>query len=162
MKQKYQLLKNDDQTRLIIKELSEADPGVFVLTCEEKIDIAVLEAANQEGPESLAAVLRTPNMFLPTAFLSQLAEGAAAVLGGEASAEFFFNDLDMLDKGKPVEEEPAEETEEAVEIDELLGDDSEEDAGAEEEADPLLKGGAEGDDPAISTILGGKGEKPEE
>lgn len=143
MKQKYQLKKSDDQSKLIIKELSEADPGMYVATCEEKFDIAMLSAAHKEGPDSFRSALRTPNMFLATVYVDQLAEGAAAVLGGEESVEFFFNDIETLAKNKPPEEDAAvkEEAEEVVEIDDLLEDDSEKKpAGDETAPEPADKG----------------------
>ncbi len=131
MKQKYQLFFSDDKSKLIVKEMAETDPGIFMVTCEENFTMTAVEAAEQEGMTAVIELLRTDNMFPPARFVEQMADAVLALIkGDEEKTELLFNDIDMIEKAKVEElvvEEVAEEEEE-VELDDLLGEGDESEA----------------------------------
>ena len=125
MKQKYLLLKNDEKTKLIIREFAELDKDKFALLCEETFDHESVESAIAEGKETLIATLRTQNLFPIDIFAEKIAEGVINLWESEndQSVELFFNDIYLLTKSNEeplildyVEDEPAE-------IDDLLEED---------------------------------------
>jgi hypothetical protein len=125
MKQKYLLLKNDEKTKLIIREFAELDKDKFALLCEETFDNESVESAIAKGKETLIATLRTQNFFPIGIFAEKIAEGVINLWESEngQSVELFFNDIDLLTKKEKeplisydIEDEPAE-------IDDLLEED---------------------------------------
>ena len=125
MKQKYLLLKNDEKTKLIIREFAELDKDKFSLLCEETFDNESVESAIAKGKETLIATLRTQNLFPIGIFAEKIAEGVINLWESEndQSVELFFSDIDLLTKRveeplilDDIEDEPAE-------IDDLLEED---------------------------------------
>ncbi len=125
MKQKYAIIRDDDQNNLLVREYAELDKEMMSLLCEETYSQEQIKAAMQEGHNGVIKAIRTNNMYPPTAFAFAIAEAICALLeeGGNQSAELFFDDKDLFLK---VEEEPVEEADEAVdedvEVDDLLED----------------------------------------
>lgn len=125
MKQKYLILKNDEKTKLIIREFAELDKEMFTFLCEETFDDASVRSAIAIGEDALIAKLRTKNLFPIGIYAKEL---AAAVIkmyesGDDQSVELLFDDHDLMKK-EP--EEPlvdADVEDEVVEIDELLDED---------------------------------------
>ena len=74
MKQKYTILKNNDNSRLIIQEKGELDKDIFSLLCEESYDDAVISSAVTAGREKVIAVLRTKNMYPPRGHAEKIAD----------------------------------------------------------------------------------------
>ena len=126
MKQKYLIFKNDEKTKLIIKEFAELDKEMFSFLCEETFDDESVKSAIAKGKDALIETLRTKNLF-PIGIYAK--EVAAAVVkmyesGNDQSVELLFDDHDLL---KEEQEEPAVEDDiedETVEIDELLEEDT--------------------------------------
>ena len=126
MKQKYLIFKNDEKTKLIIKEFAELDKEMFSFLCEETFDDESVKSAIAKGEDALIETLRTKNLF-PIGIYAK--EVAAAVVkmyesGNDQSVELLFDDHDLL---KEEQEEPAVEDDiedETVEIDELLEEDT--------------------------------------
>ncbi len=125
MKQKYAIIRDDDQNSLLVREYAELDKEMMSLLCEETYPQELIKTAMQEGHQGVIKAIRTNNMYPPTAFAFAIAEAICALLeeGGNQSAELFFDDKDLFLK---VEEEPVEEAVEAVdedvEVDDLLED----------------------------------------
>jgi hypothetical protein len=63
MKQKYLILKNDEKTKLIIREFGELDKEMFTFLCEETFDDESVTSAIAMGEDVLIATLRTKNLF---------------------------------------------------------------------------------------------------
>jgi hypothetical protein len=59
MKQKYLILKNDEKTKLIIREFAELDKEIFTFLCEETFDDESVTSAIAIGKDALIATLRT-------------------------------------------------------------------------------------------------------
>ena len=126
MKQKYLIFKNDEKTKLIIKEFAELDKEMFSFLCEETFDDESVKSAIAKGEDALIETLRTKNLF-PIGIYAK--EVAAAVVkmyesGNDQSVELLFDDHDLL---KEEQEEPAVEDDiedKTVEIDELLEEDT--------------------------------------
>ncbi len=129
MKQKYEILKDDDSRRFIIREFAELDKDVMSLLCEETYDRKTLKAAQAAGRDALIRALRTKNLFPPFLYASRIADQVAEMLGarGPANAELVFDDLEFLSRAPDTLEAAVVYETEAPEIDELL------DAGLEEE-----------------------------
>lgn len=125
MKQKYAIIRDDDQNTLVVREYAELDKEMMSLLCEEAYPQDHIKTAMQEGHLGVIKAIRTNNMYPPTAFAYSIAEAICALLeeGGNQSAELFFDDKDLFLK---VEEEPPEEVEEEtdkdVAVDDLLED----------------------------------------
>ena len=140
MKQKYFILKDDEQKKLIIKEFAELDKEIFSLLCEEKYDDKVIESAIKKGEEALISKLRTKNMYPPRIYAEKITKAVIDVYDSKEkqSVELYFNDIDLLTKDE--EEKTDEVIDEAEgtsdEIDELIGNDFEEDF---EEKTPIKK-----------------------
>ncbi len=141
MKQKYLILKNEEKTRLVIREYAELDKEIFSLLCEETFDDEVVKSAIKKGKSALIATLRTRNLF-PIGIYAE--ETAAAVTkiyesGDDQPVELFFDDTDLLKKdGRkfPVLDDLENED---VEIDGLLDDEDIPEPSFDDENDDIKK-----------------------
>jgi hypothetical protein len=125
MKQKYLILKNDEKTKLIIREFAELDKEMFTFLCEETFDDESVRSAIAIGEDALIAKLRTKNLFPIGIYAKEL---AAAVIkmyesGNDQSVELLFDDHDLMKKEpeEPLVDDDIED--EGVELDELLDED---------------------------------------
>jgi hypothetical protein len=130
MKQKYAIIQDEDQNKLIVREYAELDKEMMSLLCEESYDRAVMAAAVQEGRQAVIDAIRTNNMYPPTIFAEPIAKAIEGLFAedGNASAELFFDDKEFFSKEvEVVAAEPVEEIEEEVAVDDLLDDDIDDD-----------------------------------
>ncbi len=129
MKQKYLLLKNSQDSGLVIKELAELEKGIFSVVYEEKYDGDTIVSAMETEQEELMSVLRTSTFYPNRVCAEKIADGIADLYGAEdkESVEVLFNDIDLLTPVKPVAKEVIVEDEVPAEIDALLEDDKTED-----------------------------------
>ena len=138
MRQKYAIIRDDDQKTLTVREFAELDKEMMSLLCEETYDQDKIALALTEGHQAVINAIRTNNMYPPTLFAQAIAEAITGLLseGGNQSAELFFDDKDLFNKDivLPMEEIVAE-VDEDVEVDDLLDDDIEDDF----EDDKVLK-----------------------
>ena len=126
MKQKYLILKNDEKTKLIIREFAELDKEIFSFLCEETFDDESVKSAIAIGENALIETLRTKNLFPIGIYAKEIAAAVTNMYesGNDQSVELVFDDHDLM---KKEQEEPAVEDDiedEVVEIDELLENDS--------------------------------------
>jgi len=98
MKQKYEILKDEDNKRLIIREYAELDKEVMSLLCEESYDRKAVKSAISGGRDSLVSLLRTKNLYPPGMYAGKIADKVAAMYGskGKAGEELAFDDLEFL------------------------------------------------------------------
>lgn len=129
MKQKYEILRDDENKRLIIREFAELDKDIMSLLCEESYDKKAVKSAMGGGREALVAALRTKNLYPPGMYAGKIAEKVMEMYGskGKVSEEIVFDDLEFLARGHQAAEAAASYEAEAPEIGELL------DVGLEEE-----------------------------
>ena len=125
MKQKYLILKNDEKTKLIIREFAELDKEMFTFLCEETFDDESVRSAIAIGEDALIAKLRTKNLFPIGIYAKDI---AAAVIkmyesGNDQSVELLFDDHELMKKEQeePLVDDDIED--DVVEIDELLDED---------------------------------------
>jgi len=140
MRQKYLILKDPENGRLILREFAEVDKEMLSLLCEETYASDALQAAIAEGPDALARMIRTHNMYPPGYYTQQICEAIITLLQSDdqPSAELQFDDKAILRKA--AEEEALleeEEEDEGVEIDNLLDEDEDESADEFEEEEDL-------------------------
>jgi hypothetical protein len=142
MKQKYAIIRDDEQKALIIREYAELDKEMMSLLCEETYPQETIAAACQEGHQAVIDAIRTNNMYPPTVYAEPIAESIEGLFreGGNLSAELFFDDKDLFIKEvEPAPEEDEEEIDDDVEVDDLLDDGIEEDYDDDDEVLKDLK-----------------------
>ncbi len=123
MKQKYSIIRDDDQKTLIVREYAELDKEMMSLLCEEVYPQKVMAAAVEEGRQAVIDAIRTNNMYPPTVFAEPIAKAIEELFaeGGNTSAELFFDDKELFIKEiEPPETKPVEDVDEDVDVDELL------------------------------------------
>ena len=100
MKQKYLILKNDEKTKLIIREFAELDKERFSPLCEETFDDESIKSAIAKGQKALISMLRTKNLFPIGIYAKEIASAVTKMYesGDDQSVELFFNDYDLLSK----------------------------------------------------------------
>lgn len=125
MKQKYAILRDDDQKALIIREYAELDKEMMSLLCEESYSQDKIQSALNVGSQAVINVIRTNNMYPPTMFAQAIAEaiGGLLVEGGNQSAELFFDDKDLFNQEADLANDEADEDlDEDADVDTLLDD----------------------------------------
>lgn len=134
MKQKYAIIRDDDQKTLIVREYAELDKEMMSLLCEESYSQDTIQTAVEEGHQAVVDALRTNNMYPPTVFADPIAKAIEGLFseGGNMSAELFFDDRELFVKEveAPIEE-PDDDVKEDVDVDDLLDDEIEDDFGDE-------------------------------
>ena len=130
MKQKYAILRDDDQKTLVLREYAELDKEMMSLLCEETYAQDKIEIALKEGHQSVINAIRTNNMYPPIIFAQAIAEAIGGILsdGGNSSAELFFDDKELFNQEIILPpEEVEEEIDEEVDVDTLLDDNIDDD-----------------------------------
>ena len=124
MKQKYVIIRDDDQKSLVVREYAELDKEMMSLLCEESYSQEVIGEALKEGSQAVINAIRTNNMYPPTMFAASIAEAIGGLLaeGGNPSAELFFDDKDLFNQEIDEQDEAEEEVDEDVDVDDLLDD----------------------------------------
>jgi hypothetical protein len=131
MKQKYTIIKDDENKQLIIREFAELDKEILSLLCEETYEQKMVLAAIKSGKEELISTLRTNNLYPPGIYANKIADAVQELYAtkGKESEELFFDDLELLARSNEPEpkkaEKPVENQDE--ELDDLLEDDFESD-----------------------------------
>lgn len=122
MKQKYEILKDDENKRLIIREFAELDKDVMSLLCEESYDKKVVKSAIAAGREALITALRTKNLYPPGVYAGKIADTVMEMFSskGKVSEEIVFDDLEFLARGHEAAESAVSYEGEAPEIEDLL------------------------------------------
>jgi hypothetical protein len=122
MKQKYLILKNDEKTKLIIREFAELDKEIFTFLCEETFEDESVTSAIAIGENALIATLRTKNLFPIGIYAKELASAVTKMYesGNDQSVELIFDDHDLMKKEReePLVDDDIEDK--VVELDELL------------------------------------------
>ncbi len=141
MKQKYSIIKDDKEKKLIIKEFAELDKDMMFFLCEEIYDSNAIKAETAKGKRSLISAFRTHNLFPNDKYANEIAEAIISIYEskGDQSIDLFFDDIDMLSKRqKPLMVDDDIENESA-DIDDLLEeDDPEPDIDDEAEVEKVL------------------------
>ncbi len=129
MKQKYTIMKNDDNSKLIIQEFAELDKDIMSMLCEETYDYKTIRSAIKTGKEALISALRTPNMYPARVYADKIADAAIMLddSSDQNSTDVLFDDFDYLATSRKKEKATEEIEEEAAEIDELLEDEFDDD-----------------------------------
>ncbi len=98
MKQKYEIVRDDEKNQLVLREHAELDKDIMSLLCEQTYAQADVEEAIKNGPQALMNVLRTKNMYPPGYYLERIAAAIVEITGqgDKTSAELVFDDLEFL------------------------------------------------------------------
>lgn len=121
MKQRYIILKDDENEKIIISEFAELYKEVFSLLCEETYEKNSIINAISKGKNQLISTIRTHNFFPPNMQADKIAEAIMILYNSQSiqSTEVFIDDVDHLAKEliELLEEDPIEgEPEELEEI----------------------------------------------
>ena len=124
MRQKYSVHKDTDNKKLIIKEYAELDKEILSLLCEESYDDDRVVSAIQKGTASLVSVLRTRNMYPPSAIVNRIAAAVVSLYdtGDEQPVEITFDDKELFEKAAVAEEPDASIDADEEALDDLLED----------------------------------------
>lgn len=122
MKQKFSILKDQDNKKLTIKEFSELDKDLYSLASEESYDIKTIELSIKKGKKSLISALRTKNIFPISYCANQIADAVINLFDSASNepVEVLFNDLESIDNENQMIE--LQKNTDSVKIDELLED----------------------------------------
>jgi len=98
MRQKYELVKNDQDQVLIIKEFAELDKELMSLMCEETYPFEIISAAISRGKEPLIRALRTKNLYPPSIYADKIAASVMALFSDQSqdALALFFDDTELL------------------------------------------------------------------
>ena len=141
MKQKYLILKNEEETRLVIREYAELDKEIFSLLCEESFDDEVVKVAIDKGENALIATLRTQNLFPIGIFAEKIAKAVTDFYesGDDQPVELFFDDTELLTEEKEKAQLLDDLENDDAEIDGLLDDDDIPEESFDDESDDIKK-----------------------
>ena len=89
MRQKYEIVRDDDNKRLIIREFAELDKDVMSLLCEETYDKKAIKSAMALGRDTLIAALRTKNLYPPGMYAGKIAETVVELYGAKDKTAAF-------------------------------------------------------------------------
>ena len=99
MKQKYEIVVNKNENKVIVKEFAQLDKEVMSLLCQESFDLEkVKNALGQENSELLYTALRSNNMYPPAIYMAGIADKIASMLKENVNGpeELIFDDLEFL------------------------------------------------------------------
>ena len=124
MKQKYTIHKDAENKRLIIKEYAELDKEILSLLCEESYNDDQVVSAIKNGTDALVRVLRTRNMYPPSAIVSRIAAAVVSLYdtGNAQPVDIAFDDKELFEKEAVSEEPEAVIDADDEDIDDLLED----------------------------------------
>jgi hypothetical protein len=122
MRQKYEIIRDDDNKRLVVREYAELDKDIMSLLCEESYEKKAVKSAIAGGKDALVAALRTKNLYPPGIYAAKIAEAVIGLYGakGKVSEEILLDDLEFLAREHEAAEVPVPYESEAGDIDELL------------------------------------------
>ena len=123
MKQKYIITSSEHDNALVIQEYAELDKGVFSLLYEETFDANTLMNVSEQGKPALVQALRTQSFYPIGPCADELVNGVREYLNAmeKEPVEIMFNDIEALGQ-----ENQEDESEHAVELDEILDDELDE------------------------------------
>ena len=100
MKQKYLILKSNENNELIIREFAEQSKEMFLLICNETYDSKIIELSMAIDKQHLISALRTRNFYPPEIYTDKIAESVMAVYGAENNqpVELLIDDAALLAK----------------------------------------------------------------
>lgn len=134
MKQKYTILKDNQTDALTIQEYAELSKDLFSLICEESYDGDTIASAVKSDKKLLIDTLRTPNLYPISDYIDKIADTVMDLYENNQEqsgpVELVVDDVDLFKTPEPPEEAAADES---VEIEDLLEDDTDEEAGGEED-----------------------------
>lgn len=141
MKQKYLILKDEEKTRLVIREYAELDKEIFSLLCEETFDDEVVKSAIEKGKNGLIAALRTQNLFPIGLYAEEIAAAVTKMYesGDDQPVELFFDDTNLLKKDGKKSPLLDDIENEVVEIEGLLDDEDISESDFDDENDDIKK-----------------------
>lgn len=141
MKQKYLILKDEEKTRLVIREYAELDKEIFSLLCEETFDDEVVKSAIEKGKNGLVAALRTQNLFPIGLYAEEIAATVTKMYesGDDQPVELFFDDTNLLKKDGKKSPLLDDIENEVVEIEGLLDDEDISESDFDDENDDIKK-----------------------
>ena len=107
MKQKYQIVKDDENKTVTIREYAELDKDILSPLCEEVYDSQAIASAISTGKNQLFDTIRTKNMYPPGAYVEKIALALRemfVVEGAQQNVELLFDDIELLTRDREKDE----------------------------------------------------------
>jgi hypothetical protein len=125
MKQKYTIIKDNENKQLIIREFAELDKEVLSLLCEEAYSNDTIRSAINTGKDAVISTIRTNNLYPVRKYAERIADAVIDLYASKdkESADILFDDIELLTKKRLPLEAAAEIEDESTDIEELLEDD---------------------------------------
>ena len=125
MKQKYLIIKDNENKQLKIQEFAELDKEALSLLCEEAYDFKIIKSAIKAGGDVLISALRTKNMYPPGLYAKKIADAVVELSKSKdkESVELLFDDIELLAKGRHHAAIVEQLEDDASDLDEILEDD---------------------------------------
>jgi hypothetical protein len=124
MKQKYTILKDTPNHRLIIREYAELDKASLTLLCEETYADETIQSEINTGKASLIKTLRTNNLYPPVIYAEKIADAVMALYrsADQESVDLFFDDVELLTQEPSPANTAVSSEDESSDLQELLDD----------------------------------------
>ena len=139
MKQKYLIIKDQENKQIKIQEYAELNKEMLSLLCEEAYDYKTIKSAMSAGPEALITSLRTNNLYPPGIYAEKIASAVAELYKSkdQESLELFFDDINLLAKNREVAEVTEQIEEDGADMDEMIEDGYQEPFEAKEDLEKI-------------------------
>jgi len=134
MKQKYAIMLGENENQVMIKEFAELDKGIFSKIFSAKYARETLQEAVKTGRTALIETFRTPSFFPVGLCAEKIADALTDFLqtDGSEPVEILFDDFESLEREERGEVYVDDDSD-AVEIDEILDDEIDDDGYLEDD-----------------------------
>ena len=127
MIQKYEVIKDVDNNKLIIKEYAMLEKEIFSFLYEVGFDIERVRGI--KNIDQMIQIIRTHQMFPPDVYSRMIAESILRQLSieGAQKEEIVIDDIQYLEREEDEEDIEVEVEEDSIDVDDLLEEDFEDD-----------------------------------
>ena len=125
MKQKYSIIKDNENNQLIIREFAELDKEKLSLLCEEAYENDLIKTAINSGKDTVISTLRTNNLYPVSKYAQRIADAVIDLYASKdkESVDLLFDDIELLTEELDPEEAAAGTKDESADLEDLLEDD---------------------------------------
>ena len=125
MKQKYSIIRDNENNQLIIREFAELDKEILSLLCEESYSDTDIRSAIKNGKDAVITKIRTNNLYPVSRYAERIADAVIDLYASKdkESVDLLFDDIELLTEEPNREEVVTDIEDESSNLEELLEDD---------------------------------------
>ena len=125
MKQKYSIIRDNENNQLIIREFAELDKEILSLLCEESYSDTDIRSAIKNGKDAVITKIRTNNLYPVSRYAERIADAVIDLYASKdkESVDLLFDDIELLTEEPDAEQAEADTDDESANLEELLEDD---------------------------------------